>query len=334
MSVITRLFETTANRPRPITTTIELVARCPLHCVHCYVDQGKKERLSLARLTRLFDELALEGGLFLTFTGGEVGLREDLAAIIAAARERRFSVTLLTSGTLWRERQWDELARLGVDSARLSVYGTSAAVHDGITGVSGSHARTMASVRGLLARGIEVGLSCSVLTQNLAEVSGVVALGVEIGASVNIDPVINLTHVGGRAPAAWRVSSEQLRTVLRDPKVRDVLSLDSAGSAHVNANDAPCQVARTSVFIDCDGSVRPCASWPRPGGNINEQTFAHLWRHDPELGRARAVCNRDLSICSGCALHAGCSPCIALNLQEHGVVATPAEVVCARTRAQ
>src|SRR5688572_2444389 len=85
----------------PHSVTIELLAPCNLRCPHCYVTHSAKNKLSYEVVVDLLDQMAALGVFSVTFTGGEVGLRKDLFELIAEARQRRFAVYLLSSGTLW-----------------------------------------------------------------------------------------------------------------------------------------------------------------------------------------------------------------------------------------
>jgi len=329
VSVIDRLLAKAGDRPRPIAATIELTARCPLRCCHCYVHRDKPERLSVPVLTRLFDDLRELGGLFLSLTGGEVALRPDLDAVIAAARQRHFSVTLLSSGTLWHERDWDMLAALGVDAVRMSVYAAGSEVHDRVTGVPGSHARTLASARGLVERGVEVAFSCPMLSLNIEQVGDVATLATEIGVGLTLDPTITWTERGDPHPSVWRATPAALARVLGNPRL-DALAPVAKATSSRSGSDAPCRAGRSMVFVDAAADVRPCANWPQASGNLERDTFARIWSSDAELERARRLTDADLAGCVGCELRRVCVPCPAMNLQEMGTFARPARAVCDR----
>ena len=121
-------------------------------------------------------DLRAAGCLFLSLTGGEVLSHPDLFAFLDRARELNMAVQLLTNGTLLRPGM---TARLGsyanLLGASVSLYGGTASVHDGITQVVGSFARTWAGVQRLRAAGVAVRLKFIVMRQNAHETDAMIA---------------------------------------------------------------------------------------------------------------------------------------------------------------
>src|SRR5512140_817452 len=72
----------------PLHVHLELTARCNLKCVHCYLadDHGSSE-LTKERWREVVDEVAGQGALFVTLTGGEVALKEGWLEIARRVRE-------------------------------------------------------------------------------------------------------------------------------------------------------------------------------------------------------------------------------------------------------
>lgn len=115
---------------------IEVTMRCSCRCKMCplfgtQADGGKQlmekarrdRELDLADFEALFDQLVDLGSPFVHFTGGEVFLRKDMMAIVAAARARDLRCSLITSGGLVTPAIARELVELGVESVLLSVDG-------------------------------------------------------------------------------------------------------------------------------------------------------------------------------------------------------------------
>src|SRR6058998_2074459 len=100
-----------------VNAQIELTYGCNLHCVHCYTDCYNrpdliKRELSYAEVTRILDQLAAEGCLWVCFTGGEIFMRKDFLDIYAYAKQKGFLITLFTNGTLFTEALADYLRNI------------------------------------------------------------------------------------------------------------------------------------------------------------------------------------------------------------------------------
>jgi len=94
------LEERALDRCVPLRAIVELTYRCNLRCVHCYtVGRAGERELGTEEVRGILDQLAGEGCLYLTFTGGEILLREDFFALAAYARRKRFALRLFTNGS-------------------------------------------------------------------------------------------------------------------------------------------------------------------------------------------------------------------------------------------
>lgn len=328
MNLLPSLVQRALARGVPVGATIELLAPCNLDCVHCYVTHSKKMRLTLPVLRDLFGQLAASGAFSVTLTGGEIALRKDLFQIVAAARARHFAVRLLSSGTRWNAREWDRIAALAVQDVRVSLYALDPAVHDAVTQTPGSHARTMATIAGLRARGVPMTLACSVLSVNAHEVAGVVDFAREHDIDIGIDPKVTWTDRGDQRPAAARADFDALLAVYQSSPVRELFVKSDESCTPPPGNDSPCLVGRLSPFIQCTGDVYPCGNWPRPGGNILDQPYLEIVQSSAEFEYARRITNSHMHGCAGCGDHPFCSPCVAMSLQEHGHIATPTQDTC------
>src|SRR4030043_871303 len=87
--------------PRIISWNITL--RCPLKCVHCYVDAGQDEVegvLSTEEAFGVIDQIRVTGQPVVVLSGGEPLLREDIFAIARYGTEQGLRMVMGTSGYL------------------------------------------------------------------------------------------------------------------------------------------------------------------------------------------------------------------------------------------
>ena len=85
----------------PINCTMEISYYCTLKCKHCYLKglrNKEKTELTTKEIKSFIDQFKKLGGTFLTITGGEPFLRNDILEIIKYARNKYIAVSILTTG--------------------------------------------------------------------------------------------------------------------------------------------------------------------------------------------------------------------------------------------
>ncbi len=181
----------------PLSVHLDVTWRCNERCIHCYLDHDDNGELSFDEIHDLLRQMAHAGVFYLIISGGEPLLRNDLFAIIRRARELTFSVKLKTNAILIKEKEAALIRELGVESVQISIYSHRPEVHDAITKVRGSLERTLAAIRFLTARGLNVTIAHVMMRQNRFDSTRPVqALAAELGARFTIDPTIT-PHING-----------------------------------------------------------------------------------------------------------------------------------------
>jgi len=148
-----------------------LTRRCNLKCRHCYFSAGQPMAGELTTeqwkdIIRKFARLG--AGNVVTLTGGEPMMRNDFFEIAAEAVNRGLKVVLLSNGGLIRERETAIRLAEMVDTAQISLDGTTAAVNDAIRG-DGSYEDAVRAIRLLLAEKVDVEMTIVVLPENVAD---------------------------------------------------------------------------------------------------------------------------------------------------------------------
>ena len=70
-----RLIARTVRMRSPLSVHFDLTYRCNERCVHCYLNHQDHGELTTQECTEILEQLAKAGTLFLTFSGGEIFLR-------------------------------------------------------------------------------------------------------------------------------------------------------------------------------------------------------------------------------------------------------------------
>lgn len=123
------------------------------------------------------------GGIVLA--GGEVTLRTDLPALVAAARDLGFRrVAIQTNGRVLAARgAAAHLASRGLTDAVVAVHAPSAPIHDWLTREQGSFRQAVAGVRAAAAAGVGVRLATVLVRSNVPLLPELPALAASLGAS-------------------------------------------------------------------------------------------------------------------------------------------------------
>src|SRR5437762_11859669 len=156
----------------PLSVQLDVTYRCNERCVHCYLDHNDYGEMTTAEIKDLLDQLAAAGVFFLVFSGGEVFLRRDFFELLEHARSLLFSVKVKTNAIMIGENEADRLAELGLHGVQVSVYSHRPEVHDRITKVPGSVARTLAGARVLRDPSVNVAFANLVLGSHVADDTG------------------------------------------------------------------------------------------------------------------------------------------------------------------
>jgi radical SAM protein with 4Fe4S-binding SPASM domain len=302
----------------PLNVSIETTLACNIRCIHCYNfdrDQPRERpdddacasrpELSTDEILRLMDELRAAGCLFLSLTGGEVFSHPDLFVFLERARALNLAVQLLTNGTMLRPGVAKRLAGyrnlLGVS---VSIYGASAAIHDGITQVAGSFARTWAGVERLRAAGVTVRLKFILMRQNAHETQAMMDAAEARGFPYLVDMTITARHDGTSGSLNAQIEPAQLEALGRGA-LRPLLPLGRRPLPP--AEQFTCNCARGNCAISARGEVFPCISVPWSAGNVRDRPFAEIWRDSPVFNRIRGLTLADFPKCAPCPHRGHCS---------------------------
>jgi radical SAM protein with 4Fe4S-binding SPASM domain len=329
---------TQAVRDRiPLTALIELTNACNVDCEHCYLDltpDNKIGALSTDEWKRVFRELADEGCLFLTLSGGELLVRRDWYELATFARELDFALRLFTNGSLIDEAQADRIAALNPVGVEISLLGATAATHDAITRRRGSFAKTVRGVRLLRERGMAVLLKCVIMRKNAHEHEALVTLASELDCPIFFDVMLSPKNNGSLEPLELEPDADVLLDVSR--RIFAVQGDECSHDAHFDRDEKlasePCAAGRRTCHIGPTGKVYPCTQWTKePAGNVREQSFGAIWWGAELFAKVREKRIGSFETCASCELLEICTPCMALSVMERGSVDGPSPTKCRAT---
>lgn len=349
-SIRDRVHRTAERVGIPLAAHFDVVYRCNLRCIHCYLPEKdrypslsyreelkeqNRHELETHEIYGILDQLAECGTLFLNLSGGEIFTRSDLVDIVEYARKKRFHISLMTTGTIGLdENVVDRFADLGVHYVEISVYSGVPEVHDSVTRSPGSFRKSIKAVELFRARGIKVRFKCPIMKTNVKTYRSVLTLAESHGASWLFDPNITVGKDGDKRPTYLRISDDELREYyilltrmsqtgsngeveeVPDPLCDDLLS------------EGPCGAARSSCYISPYGDVQPCIEIGMVCGNLREKSFREIWEKSEEMLMVRTIKQKDLKKCSDCPKPGYCHRCMGRSYVEHGDLLVPSESFC------
>ena len=148
-SVLAHIWNKTIEHNIPFVMLLELTYKCNLHCQHCYIIKENRSELTYSQITKLLDELANNGTLYLTLSGGEVMVREDFWDIVEYAKKLNFALRIYTNGTLLTSKDIERFAAIPILNVGISIYSASADIHDKIRGFDGAFDKTVQAVKNI-----------------------------------------------------------------------------------------------------------------------------------------------------------------------------------------
>ncbi|HZM82135.1 MAG TPA: radical SAM protein, partial [Candidatus Limnocylindrales bacterium] len=154
---------------------LELTNRCNLRCVHCYADShpgsGYRDVLSAEQYISLMAEAFELGCRKIRLIGGEPQLHPDFLELLRATKRIGYEfVEVFSNLTKLDENTLLFATEHGICFAT-SVYSDDAAVHDAVTKVRGSHARTVRNLSKLIDAAVTTRAGLIVIDQDQAAVT-------------------------------------------------------------------------------------------------------------------------------------------------------------------
>jgi len=200
---------------------------CDLACGFCsQVDFDQKVRSGLAAAVRHIYSARKAGYRRLGFSGGEALLREDLPALISAARGVGFrTIRLQTNGArLSSLSLCRRLAEAGLTVCKFTFLAGRASIHDRLTGIPGSFGKSLAGLDNMLALKLSVGVNLLATRLNYRELGAALKFFMDRGAA-------DFTLIYPIYTGAMRQNSASLGVALPEASPHFTKALDLALAA-------------------------------------------------------------------------------------------------------
>ncbi|HDR06618.1 MAG TPA: radical SAM protein, partial [Candidatus Coatesbacteria bacterium] len=311
--------------------TFELTYRCNLKCAHCYLTPGDpyEEEMPVELWLRTIRELKELGVFYVTLTGGEPTLHPGFWELIAELNRQNILIRLFTNATTLSEKDIDTLVTENVRYVDISLHGADAATHEAVTGVPGSFARAVETVKRLRAAGVFVNLKGSLLKSNYATVCQMDTYMRALGGHPQLSPVITPKNDGSLEPLAEAVEAPEMCYVYDAYFARQNAEAPRNESKEARPPVAmQCGAGFSTLAVAPNGEVLPCLQLRASLGNVRRNALTRIWHHSPLLLELDGLTSLPVSDCSGCELADYCMRCPGLALIEEGSMWKPNPSAC------
>lgn len=279
---------------------IEVISNCNLRCLHCYAEAlpQQMERPGKKVVIDWMDQASKLGCPTIQLTGGECTLRDDLPELLVHARSRFDTVEIFTNATLLTPQQIRFLSENRIQVA-FSFYSYKSDVHDRITGVPGSHHKTLESLKLLIADRVKVRGGIIGLKQNESDLEAteyfLKSLGVAVGPA---DPVRPCGR--GRKQEFWPEKYGQCMVNAKPQFMPEAEQYCS--SQYWNS----CWFGK--LAISPEGDVLPCVfARDQVAGNLYEKSLEQIFQNG--LMSYWQLTRDDIVVCRDCEYRYLCRDC-------------------------
>ncbi|HBG69949.1 MAG: hypothetical protein A2W93_05510 [Bacteroidetes bacterium GWF2_43_63] len=307
----------------PVLSEVAVTGKCNLRCSFCYAGINHdcttdSHDLSSDEIKQIIQKIRYQAKVpSISFTGGEPTLRADLPALIAYAKSLDMRVNLISNGFLIDESMAAEFKRSGLDSAQISLEGTTQSTHESITGIPGSFANALNAVAVLNSNNIRTHTNTTLSKQNMHEAAELPQfLKQQLKAerfSMNLiiptgSALANEMHLLQYSEAGEIIRSVNAAAAKRkiefmwySPTPLCIFNTITEGLGNKG-----CAACDGLLSVDPGGNILPCSSWNEPLGNLLTHDFNSIWFSDrsTEIRNKKSapeICTEcdSLAICQG-----------------------------------
>lgn len=312
------------QRKRPYSITMEVTSACNLSCVMCSTDSGKagKDDLTVDDIYPFVEQVKKYKPTPFAISGGEPLIKKDIVLYLVEQLSpiKEIAVSIFTNGTLIDKDYAQQLYDAGLQIARVSLDGHTAAVHDAIRG-EGAFEKTIEGIKNLKELGIRVNTVSVISKLNYPyhkEIREYVKAIADSNDFVGVYP--------------WGRASDDLSLTTEESFTFRVVDMEQ-----IVTNVSPrnrCNVGET-IYIKANGDIFPCFLLRFPEfkvGNIKENDLADMYDTDM-IQELLQVTVKDIEGCKDCYIRYYCGGgCRAHAYRCTQSVYTPDTFDCERVR--
>lgn len=290
---------------------LELTYNCNQNCIHCYSVKANSE-IKFNDLKHVIDEAYNLCTPLIKISGGECTLNSDFLKIISYIREKRMSFEFYTNGQYMYDNPafFDKIISLYPYRISLSLYSMNPDIHDKVTGVKGSHSKTIAIIKKLKELNILVNIKCFLMKNNAKEYLEIQKFAKEIDVGVSLD--CKFTNNPVKCNSCVKITDQQMFDLYTDKNsllyIEDELHPDLTDKNFLERR--VCTSDCSGLTVSADYNIYACPAIKIPLGNIKTHSLIDIWKNrnvDSPLQKIRNIKIKDLK---DCFKHDYCKHCL------------------------
>lgn len=314
----------------PTELHIDLTDGCNEKCVHCYLPKGGSHFIEKELVFKVLKEFREVQGLTVFFSGGECMLHKDFGEILRYAKSLDLNIIVMSNLTLCDDGMVALLKEIDPQFVNVSLYAVTESIHDSITQMPGSCAKTKTAIDALQKSGVHVRIATPFMRENKDCVEELKSFAVARNVHLVADAEIfgQLDHSCENQSHALSLSElDDLVSAHKKVFMRGCMEVEKCvPGAKV------CDVGEARLNLDAEGMYYPCDGFHGAIlGNAHTETILEVW-NGAALNKLRALKNEDFGACASCADRAWCKVCPMRNFNETGDMFTHAPWRCEATR--
>jgi MoaA/NifB/PqqE/SkfB family radical SAM enzyme len=328
-----RVHERASLEHRVIKAQLELTYRCNLHCRHCYTDPYNASEffpreLTLGETTRLLDDLADLGVIWLNLSGGEIFQHPRFWDIYRHAHRAGFLLQLYTNGTLFTRSVIERLQQHPPFTIDVSCHTVDEARFDWFTQVPGSFRSFLRGLDLLRTSGLSFNFRTKAMNWNRRELPDirrfVESFDQRFGCTTTLSPRLN----GDCSSLDYRLAPEEIVALRETDAAGDELPCQATTALSPPSTDRlyRCGCGTDTIHISAWGELGTCTMQYEQRISLRQvplreavsQLFSKIqsMRYDPS------------SACYGCSVHAFCDKTPTDARRERGSPQEPIPYAC------
>ena len=316
----------------PIHPVWEVTNACNLRCEQCHASSGKPlpDELNTEEGKRLLDGMATVGEFrMLALGGGEPLVRPDIFELVAYARSLGLEISIATNGTLLTTEMAKEFKKMGVANIAVGLNANDESIHEQITRVPGSFAKTKNAIYATLEAGMNLQINTTVMKENRLAIPQLLDFASEVGAQIVLlyqlvpegrgDEEMELSIKEYRALTAMVADSQKTNRAIIEPTCSPqywayLMSRDGNKPSRLGMKLAEtlfkgCVAGSGLCYIKPDGEVWPCPFVPLSAGNVRRHSLDQIWYESELFNNLRDRDKLSGEKCGSCRFKYICGGC-------------------------